>query len=255
MPFESDVADYYVFQTLDCVVEIAHAVYHDLLARPEKYSSLDAARVTNLYEFQHVGNDPNWPTRELRESLFASMLGVSDATRPQPTTGSKFASLRLAAVRYSEASPNAPLTMLRAAFVDEVRASQKRLRTVSGGPFEVAHQVTKGIFERASEILKADVLAKVFGKKAPVTAGWPGEGADGEGALLINQITNELQPGTTGVIEEDTFMALQDAAKYGKDAITSVADEGYDLADDAKVIALITATYQWERALTSYRAS
>jgi hypothetical protein len=79
---------------------------------------------------------------------------------------------------------------------------------------------------------------------------------------LVNAISAELAPDTTGVIDPAKFQALQDVAAQGKKTLHEVldtaalSDQALSNPDDAakKMIEeLIQEVYAWETALRAYR--
>jgi hypothetical protein len=244
--------------TLDCVIEAALAVAHDYVKRYRHYRDVTGGVPDILSSFRsRTGSDPDWPNVAQRSAIYTPLLGGSDA-KPGGDRTSTFqqsaATLREAAVAYSERVFDTGEPMLRQAFVDAARNFQAYLSTVNGGVVQDGNDRTTAIFDNAKQVLATAEVAKAFGLPPAPARDWPLAGVlSGDGAYLIEEIARSLQPAGVGPVSQQQFIVLQRIAHYGARTIegtTKSVKAGWQPdAKNAEFLELIGNAYSWATAL------
>jgi hypothetical protein len=239
----------YARWTLDCVIESALAVAKDYVKRYRHYSGVSPETANILADLRsRTGSDPSFPSADQRAAIYTPLLGCSDAKAPiyETTFQKSAAALRAAAIAYSERAVDSGEPMLKQAFVDAAKSFKACLSTLVGGVVDVGDSETAKIFENSVKILADDAVARAFGLTAAPSSPWPvNADLDGNGAYLIEEITRTLQPSGVGLILQEQFLALQQVAASGAQAINDVTQS--DL--QTELAQLITEAYSWATAL------
>jgi hypothetical protein len=194
-----------------------------------------------------------WPDRDRRLKKYAGLFGAPPVSVPQDT-GSQFsrltAGLRDAASRFMNPKLEDNADGLRLAFAQEIRKTREYLqvRMLDGTPVKRRFDETREVFDTAIDILSSETVAGAFKRSAP-DEGWAEEGSNGRAAALVSEITQELQPDTTGLIEADEFMALQDIAYHG--AATLAKTLTVNLAHEDDLDELMKSAYTWKTSIDS----
>jgi hypothetical protein len=178
--FSHPIADLYGRWALNPLVDIAHAVSHDIVVRPQNYRQLpdDVAEILTDFRFK-LGSDPDWPNAFQRTLSFKVLCQVSLASPP----------LRAAALRFSEH----PDGHRNAQLVDEFRNSvvgvSEQLAPLEGRALFLATNVTRLIFERSVRLFQEPRIAQAFGLPPAPSDGWPlGGNFSGDGAYLVAEM-------------------------------------------------------------------
>lgn len=221
---------------LDPLVEVARCIAFDVIKRPRLYRALPEHLATLLEGFRiSSGSAPEWPSAMQRAVSFCGIFEesftaaaivlrssvVNNVERVAPEA-SRFA---VQPVRDAIASFRAYLAGLQGAVVDEM---ERRTATV---------------FNSATEILRSEVVARVFGFE-----GRP-EGHVGiaDPALIAEIQRNlgllHLRP----ALGPHRLVLLQQAGKHGAAAIAAVLDQGSD--SEERIDTLIANAYAWEKAI------
>ena len=248
------LAQMYARWTLDAVVELVHAVSHDITKRPYEYANLDGGVARLLVEFRaRTGTAPEFPNLEQRTAIYSSLLGPSDA-KPPPNQTSQFhrasSAVREAAIAFSERVHDTGEDSLREAFRAAVSGFREYLKPLCGTPLELGSDLIKVSFGTSAMVLRETTVASAFGMRPPPDDRWPLAGPDGDGAVLLEKISKTLSPATTGTISAEKFLVLQRVAQFGAATINGA------LADDweKNIKSLIETAYSWATALRDNRA-
>lgn len=257
---EIGLSKLYAFWTMDCIIEVTHAIAEDYVRRPRHYKRVpkDIAKV--LTEFRtRLGTDPNWPDLTQRAGIYGALIGESDG-RPETDGESQFhqlsAALRAAAVSFAERVYDTGAGMLRQAVRDAALSMNAYLNSLEGPVIGATAGQTGRIFGVAAALLTTEKIAAVFGlPNAPDDPkSWPINGDyDGDGAYLVEEISRVLQPLATGTVSQQTFSVLQRLAFYGDEVINTVLNEvdkwtAKGKAGDKELDELIQSAYSWETA-------
>jgi hypothetical protein len=255
------VPELYARWTLDPVIEMAVAVAHDFPRRPRHYRDVPAGvdgvvRVLSSLRAR-MGTDPDWPNASQRAISLEALVGPSDS-RPGPDHSlSPFHqaanSVRESATAFSERVHDTGEAMLRQAFRDAVTALNSHLSTLLGSVLDETLRQVREVGDQAIRVLQAESVARAFGVSAALDAGWPlSDGRDGEGAVLVEEISRTL-PGATSQLTAQRFSNLQRVAYYGALTLQGVQAQA-DLDDhEREEDELIGWAYSWETALRGLR--
>lgn len=240
------IAELYQRSVLDPMVEVAHAVSHDFVRRPQHYRDVpqDIAGILEGFRIR-TGGSPEWLSATQRAQLYSPLFGAAFCASS--------IGLRSASVAFAERSEGRNADLL-----DGVRDAAFALRSyikgIEGRVVSVANSETGSVFRSAIEVLRNEAVARVFGLAPVPSANWPFDGAadaaSSDAAYLIEEIQRALtsiQPAM--ILKQQRFILLQRAAHYGAMTITGVLDEvaGWESADRGH--ALVRHAYSWEKAL------
>jgi hypothetical protein len=243
------IARMYARWTLDCVIQSAVAVASDYVKRYRQYSRVPGGTAKALADLRiRTGSDPSFPSADQRAAIFSPLLGGSDAKGPTSKTSFQnlASAVRAAAIAYSERAVDSGEPMLRQAFVDAARNFKVCLASLSGGVVDLGESETANIFETSVTILSDIAVAVAFGLPPAPAFPWPVDGQlDGDGAYLIEAITQTLQPSTVGTMPQGQFLTLQQVAASGAKLISHLVQS--DPEEDPEQ--LITEAYSWAMAL------
>jgi hypothetical protein len=234
--------------TLDCVVEIAHAVALDFSARPEMYQQVAddiAAKLTDLQG--NYGFQADFPDMPIRQRLMRPVFGESDG-HGSGNDDSAFQSYRLpvlaAAADFAENAQPTGFPMLRERVKNELVAFKTEMVDLQGASLSQTENRMAFIFDIAQTILKDPNVFAVFGINGSIDPAWPLESTDPVGANLVEKITTQLSDLPYGVISCEKFVHIQRIAEKGFQSIriildTNIEDPKFDIDP------LITELYAW----------
>jgi hypothetical protein len=234
--------------TLDCVVEIAHAVAVDFSDRPELYQQVAddiAAKLTDLQA--NYGFQDDFPDMPIRQRLMKPIFSESDG-HGSGNDGSAFQAYRLpvlaAAADFAENAQPTGFPMLRERVKNELVAFKTEMVNLQGASLSQTDSRMALIFDIAQTILKDPSVFAVFGINAAIDPAWPLESTDPQGAELIQNITTQLPDLPYGVISREMFVHIQRIAEKGFQSIriildTNIEDPKFDIDP------LITELYAW----------
>ena len=234
--------------TLDCVVEIAHAVALDFTARPEMYQQVAdniAAKLTDLQA--NYGFQADFPDMPIRQRLMRPVFGQSDG-HGSGNDDSAFQSYRLpvlaASADFAENAQPTGFPMLRERVKNELVAFRTEMVDLQGASLSQTENRMAFIFDIAQSILKDPPVFAVFGINGSIDPTWPLESTDPVGANLVEKITTQLSDLPYGVISAEMFVHIQRIAEKGFQSIriildTNIEDPKFDIDP------LITELYAW----------
>jgi hypothetical protein len=236
--------------TLDCVIEIAHAVALDFNGRPELYQQVAddiAAKLTQLQA--NYGFQADFPDAPIRLRLMQPVFGESDG-HGSGNDGSAFQTYRepvlAAAADYAEnffAQPTG-FPMLRERVRNALVSFKTHMVDLQGASLSQTENRMAFIFDIAQSTLKDPNMFAVFGINGNIDPAWPLESTDPQGAQLIQNITTQLPDLPYGVISREMFVHIQRIAEKGFQSIriildTNIEDPKFDIDP------LITELYAW----------
>ncbi len=250
---EPRISEIYARWTLNCIVDIAHAVAIDFTTRPRQYKNIPDA-TSSLIEalWYRYGTDPAFPDREKRVLICEPLIGPSDGTGGSKT--SQFHtiadSLRARAWDFSNRQVQTGEDNLRTAFLDDVIPFQSYLETHrDNAVVRNAASQLGNVFNTSVKILTDKSIAGVFGRPPPEVANWPlGASFDENGARVIEEISMALET-EAGPISQSQFIVIQRIAYYGSKTISGVLAADLNPKSLDQIGPLISAAYSWKTAL------
>jgi mersacidin/lichenicidin family type 2 lantibiotic len=222
---------------LDPLVEVARCVAFDVIKRPRLYRALPEHLATLLEGFRiSTGSAPEWPSAMQRAVAFcgifeeaftaAAIVLRSSAVSNVERVGPEASRFAVQSVRDAIASFRAYLAGLQGAVVDE---TERRTATV---------------FNRATEILRSEVVGRVFGfERRP----------EGHAGIADPALIAEIQR-SLGLLHlrpalgPHRLILLQQAGKHGAATIAAVLNQRAG-SDSEDIEALIANAYAWEKAI------
>lgn len=250
--FPQLLADLYARWTLDVVVEIAHAVSRDFVARPEFYKADGIAE--GIVDFRmEYGSRAGLPDQAQRLEISHPLFGPSDGY-PLDAASDKFRALRKplfdACTVYAERSIADAGASMRQAVLSALELFQPYLKAFDGASVRRSHAQIVSVSDLAFAILRSPGVAQVFGVAPPPAAGWPLDANDAAGALLIRAIGEKLELPGQQKLNEEAFQRVRRVAQEGKGAIEAILSE--EGAKPDGLDGLITRIYTWAVAIRDY---
>jgi hypothetical protein len=255
--------------TLDVIIDLAHAVALDFVARPQSYGGLDADRDRDVIDIIQkfrvsYGKAERFEDAPGRQAMVLPILARSDALRPDSNVGtSSFYLARKrfldACTAFSERTVESGVHMLAARVVSSLVTLRAYFDGLNGASAGSTSKRIVEEFENATRVLKSPGVATMFGQKPPADADWPLEAdpnqSDPNGAKLVEAIGASLAVPPEDKLSYLKFILLQRVAQVGSAALTLALEDNAlaDVADKAKLDLLVTAGYLWATALRDYQ--
>lgn len=242
-------AELYELWTLDCVVDVAQAISLDFVARPRHYRRVSDRTAAVLEQLKaRLGHDPDWPDGAQRAAIFGAVFGSGNGDRSAQFHQAS-AGLRAAAAAFAERTFDTGVAMLRQRFRDSVIALRAHLSTLDGQAVDLGLRQTRAIFERARSVFADPQVAATFGLPPAPKGDWPLAGVyDGDGAYLVEEVSQLLRPESRNPSPERRFVVRQRVATYGRATLIGVADDSHDWDSDDRIDSLIANAYSWMAA-------
>jgi hypothetical protein len=249
------IGDMYARWTLDCVIEIAHAVSVDYVARPEFYRGSDVP--DNIVDLRtSYGYVRNYPNKAQRSDLNAPVLATSDGYTPPkggPIVVDKFRQYReplfKACIAYTERSVVDAASGLKEGVIQAMRYFPQYLRNFEGDSLSSTYKQLRSVSELSFKILTSSTVSGAFGVAPPPKATWPLEIDDQKGSQLINVISDTLQLKDIG-LNQEKFTKLRAIAQEGGEALEAALLT--DPISDPHFEALVAKVYSWAKSLEYY---
>ena len=237
------LGDMYARWTLDCIVEIAHAVSDDYFSSPEFYQGTDAPdELIDLW--LSYGAVKNFPNRAQRLTLAGSIFGASDGYSMKGATpvSDAFHQNRDALFKACIAAQTATSAESREGLNQQVLQALPNFQSYLGGfPGKaalVAYNQIKPVSQTSFAILRSDTVSSRFiGSHAHISNDWPLQKSDPNGDKLVAECVFKFK--TAGSDMAKDFPTLRSLARAGKLALESIVLPTNDLDD------LIGKTYSW----------
>jgi hypothetical protein len=254
------IGDLYARWTLDALIEIAHAVADDYVARPEFYrGDPDSGDHVpdHIVDLQiSYGYVRNYPNKMQRSALNMAMLGMSDEHIPVKSGSARsdrFHQLReplfKACIAYEERNITDATRGLKENVIVAMSHFPTWLRTFDGQSFRTAHKQIDSISNLAYSILRSRTVSGVFGVIPPPPLSWPLEADDQAGARLVDQISQMLKLGDSGLNQQEESL-LRTIAEEGAEALEAILRESP--TDDRHFEDLVSKVYSWAKAINNY---
>ena len=248
LSFGTLLGDLYKRYVLDCIIDSAWAISFDFSDRLELYQNIPRESAAILTALQgKMGFDSFFPDKEIRSRLYMPIFG-SPFSIEEFETSSPFQETLIevltTATNFAENAQPTGFPMLREAIRSSIVPFRNHLLDLSGEAFNQIYSRIRYVFDLAQSILKEQMVYGVFGITSSITADWPLNANDTEGAKLIEKITTQLEEIPSGLISRDRFIRMQRIAEKGASAISIILEEDYE-NDDAVLDQLISKLYAW----------
>ena len=250
------LGDMYARWTLDCLIEIAHAVSIDYFSSPEYYQGEDTPNnIVDLW--LAYGSAEGFPKADQRHLMAAAVFGDSDGyPAPQSATikNDSFHQNRDPLFAACVAVQTASAAQARPGLEQQVALSLTTFRNYliafRGKAARLAFNQLQVISNLAYEILRSESVASRFiGKRRdPISKDWPLQQDDPAASILIPEILSQLT--VEGVNPQLQFPVLRAVAQSGNDALEQILKVPPKNLDE-----LIQKTYSWATFLQNYRQS
>jgi hypothetical protein len=252
------IAGLYFYQTLDCLVDLAHEVSTDFRKRPELYRNLDqpsiAATLAKLNA--EYGTQVTLPSRRQRTEIFVPIFGQGE--------NSAFVRARdclLSAVKaYAECAATGVMEMLRENVRTALGPFKNYLSTLQGDSVNFSKEtVLSELTEKICyPVLRNHGVATVFGIAKRAALEYP-YATDSAADLLVEAISTQSksEDGSSISIRREGISNLQRVALLGTQAIATAIDfdEAKGKRTDADLDLLITTWTAWGTALVILKPS
>jgi hypothetical protein len=246
------IGDMYARWTLEDVIEIAHAVSMDYVARPEFYHGSDVP--DNIVDLRSsYGYLRNYPDRAQRQDIIGPVLGASDGCETATDVKrivDKFRQYReplfKACIAYTLRSVVDAPSGLKVDVIKAMSYFPQYLRTFAGASLKSSFTQLQFESELAYDILRSHTVSAAFGVKTPPAANWPLEADDQNGSSLINAISNQLQLKVIG-LDQEKFTKLRSLAQDGREALEDILRA--DTTDTQHFETLVRKVYTWAKSI------
>jgi hypothetical protein len=245
------------------IVEVGLAVAKDFVDRPSYFTGVSdkiAEVLANLW--YRTGTDPRFPDRQKRATVFGAIFGACDCGKADERVYSEQFQLARdavldAAVRYTKRTFDDGRDSLFRAFRDRLVTLREYLTTFDGSSLRTTDGQTTSIFDDCVQILKDENVARSYARRpAPNKDAWPINGEySGDGAHIIETITEVTNPPLTGTISRYQVTVAQRIAFDGGRTVSAAVDSSVNLDDKDKVNELIQIAFTWWTALQDARSA
>lgn len=246
----------YARWTLDCLVEIAHAISKDYFSAPEFYQGDAPGDIVDLWlSYGHV---KNFPDKAQRYVLAGAIFGDSDgypsvagSAAPYNDSFHKSRDPLFKACIAALAAGNSPNRTLLDENVRKVLPTfQNYLNGFSGKAAQLAYTQILNVSDLSFSILRSDTVSSRFigsvGTHKPILTTWPLKDDSSSGDMLITESSSRLN--LDGIDMPKGFAILRAIAQAGQEALDVIVDQPppKDLTD------LIRKTYTWATLIDGY---
>lgn len=253
--FGNLVGGMYARWTLDGVIEIAHAVSADYVARPEFYRGLGVP--DNIADLRSsYGYLRNFPNKTQRSELNTPVFGASDGYPPAKNIADKFHQYReplfKACIAYTERNVIDAASGLKDGVIQTMKYFPQYLRNFEGQSLQSSYVLLVSISDLSYDILKSAVVSGAFGVNPSPTSKWPIETDDQKGSQLISAISDNLLLKDIGLGQEK-FTKLRAVAQDGCEALEAILQK--DATSELRFETLVRAVYSWAKSIEYYWAA
>lgn len=236
------LGDMYARWTLDCLVEIAHAISDDYFSSPEFYQGTAAPdEIVDLW--MSYGSVKNFPNKDQRHTLAGAIFGSSDgySSTGGTATNDAFHQNRAPLFKACIAAQTATSAESRDGLNQQVVQALPNFQSYLGGfpgkAARVAYEQIKGVSQTAFAILRSDTVSSRFiGNHAHISEEWPLQTSDPNGDKLIAECLSKFK--VAADMSKD-FPSLRAQARAGKEALETIVLPQTDLDN------LVSKTYSW----------
>jgi hypothetical protein len=246
----SFLGDMYARWTLDCLVEIAHAISIDYFSNPEFYQGDDTPDdIVDLW--LSYGSIKNFPNMNQRGILAGAIFGDSDGHPPKGATMLNDAfhqdrdRLFSACIAAQTATASESRRGLNQQVEQALPSFQSYLEGFPGKAASSAYGQIKSVSETSFVIMRSDTISSRFiGTHSKISAEWPLKKSDPNGDKLIAECLSKLK--IAGVDLPNGFPNLRALAQSGREALDVIVQSPTDLDD------IISRTYSWAMFTGNY---
>lgn len=258
-----EVAGLYLYQKLDCLVDLAYRVACDFFQRPHLYVNVDGLSEVLAKLHARYGADETLPSNSQRDAIFLPIFGSGgertypSGVSPTQETGD-FPALRddllKAAQAFAERQADTAVDALRQRIKDAHKPMAEYLNGLEGDSvkwsrFHALPTLTENV---SYTILRSTGIATVFGTPPP-DQDFP-YAEEFAGQKLVENIWRQLAGSEHPVLNRDWISNLQRLALRGAEAIATVIDFSESLST-ADLDLLTLKLYSWYAALWGAKAS
>jgi hypothetical protein len=243
------LAGMYARWTLDCLIEIAHAISIDYFSSPEFYQGDAPDNIVDLW--LSYGSVKNFPDKDQRHILAGAIFGESDGYPPKGATNYNDAfhknrdPLFKACIAAQTATSAQSRDGLNQQVLDALPNFQSYLGGFPGKAARIASDQIEDVATTAFAILRSDtVSARFIGTHSPISDDWPLKTSDPSGDKLIGECVSKLK--VPGVDMPNDFPNLRALAQAGREALEAIVRAQTDLDD------LVRKTYSWAMFTGTY---
>jgi hypothetical protein len=237
------LGDMYARWTLDCLVEIAHAISIEYFSGPEFFQGEDAPdNIADLW--LSYGSVKNLANKDQRHVLAGPIFGDSDGYPSKSTTLYNDAfhqnrdPLFKACIAAQTATSAESREELNQQVVVALQNFQSYLAGFPGKAVRIAHEQIKAVSDTAFAVLRNDTISSRFiGTHTPISDDWPLQTSDPNGDKLIAECVSKLK--IDSVDMPNDFPNLRALAHAGGEALEAILHPATHLED------LIRKTYSW----------
>jgi len=251
-PYDVLLGDLYARWTLDSLIEIAHSVSRDYVARPDFYRGGDVPDKIVDLEISY-GYLRNYPNKDQRSTLITPILGTSDEQASAKTASDQFHQLRAplfkACIAYEESTAVDAPKGLKQGIIDAMNIFPTFLKSFDGHSLRSSHKQIEALSNLAYEILKSSTVSGVFGVPSGLPHDWPLAVDSPYGAQLVYQISQQLQLGDSGMNKQEESLLIA-IAHEGNKALQAILIP--NATDDNHIDDLVSKVYSWAKALEHY---
>jgi hypothetical protein len=236
------LGDMYARWTLDCLIELAHAISDDYFSNPEFYQGIGAPDdIIDLW--LSYGSARNFPNKDQRHTLAGAIFGASDGYSPvvgMPTNDAfhqNRAPLFTACIAAQTATSAESRDGLNQQVIQALPNFQSYLGGFPGKAARVAYDQIKAVSHTAFAILRSDTVSSRFiGNHAHISDDWPLHTSDPNGDKLVAECMSKFK--AVADVPKD-FPSLRAQARAGKEALEAIVQKQTGLED------LVSKTYSW----------
>jgi hypothetical protein len=251
-PASTFLGDMYARWTLDCLVEIAHAIAIDYFSSPEFYQGSDTPdEIVDLW--LSYGSVKSFPNKAQRHILAAAIFGESDGySSPAGVTvyNDAFHQNRDTLFKACIAAQTATSAQSREGLDQQVLQAlpniQSYLEGFPGKAAVIAYEQLKAVSDLAFAVLRSNTVSSRFIgiHTSPISTDWPLKKSDANGDKLIAECVAILK--IDGVSLKMAFPTLRALAHNGREALETIVQPSEELKE------LIRQTYSWAMFTGNY---
>lgn len=247
------LGDMYARWTLDCLVEIAHAISIDYFSSPEFYQGDDTPpEIVDLW--LSYGSVKNFPNKTQRYTMAAAVFGESDGYPPPAGVtvySDAFHQNRDTLFKACIAAQTATSAQSRDGLDQTVLQALPNMQSYLGGfpgkAARFAYEQIKDVSDVAFAILRSDTVSSRFIgiHHTPIPKEWPLRKSDANGDKLIAECVATLK--IDGVNLKMAFPDLRTLAHTGREALETIVQPSEELKE------IIKQTFSWAMFTGQYQ--
>lgn len=253
--FNEKIAKMYSYWTLDCIVELAHAVSNDFIERPREYLDIDVVNeLTKLRTYYSIEVLNTQQRQKIFMPIFENSDGYPISVNKQDEKDFHIFQKQLinAANSFTNRVDGKNEWILRGDVEKGIHKFQNQLKLLEGSSFSESYELTKKVFELSVNILKSPKICSIFRAHEIKEQNWPSK-YDPQGELLIKHIGEDLNLPSELSHSIERFQFLQNVMKYGALTLTEIIKYNQNLKAD-EVDKLTKLAYMWGTSLHYFQS-